>query len=397
MTDQKRYQVFVSSTYLDLRDERQAVTAALLECDAFPAGMELFPAADDDAWTLITKVIDESDYYLLVVGGKYGSVDPVEDVSYTEKEYDYAVSKGKPVMAFVHGDPGSIVADKTELGDLRDKLEAFREKVKAAKHVKYWTSAEGLAGQVALTYNKFTRLYPAVGWIRADRATSTESLQALADARTRIDELEAKLGTARTAAPEGSDELAQGADTFDLPFWATARYMKGGTRRDVRAWLTLKPSWDEVFSGIAPRLLQECEEAEVREVLQRHVMLDQYSLIIAGLIEEAAETGDTVTDDDLNGLNGNIHDEDFGTILVQLMALGLITRSDKKRSVTDTGTYWTVTPYGETRTIQLRALKRTATSLGGGSPAGKSDDVDPTSSTGSSSEAASSQHRDEEV
>jgi ribosomal protein S19E (S16A) len=33
--------------------------------------------------------------------------------------------------------------------------------------------------------------------------------------------------------------------------------------------------------------------------------------------------------------------DDFGTILIQLVALGLIDKSDQKRSVTDTGTYWT--------------------------------------------------------
>lgn len=56
--------------------------------------MELFPAADDDAWTLIKRVIDSSDYYLVVVGGKYGSVDPATELSFTEKEYDYAVEQG---------------------------------------------------------------------------------------------------------------------------------------------------------------------------------------------------------------------------------------------------------------------------------------------------------------
>jgi hypothetical protein len=110
----KRYQVSVSSTYLDLKEERHAVIMALLQLNAIPSGMELFPAADEDAWTLIKSVIDDCDYYLLVVGGKYGSVDPVEDISYTEKEYDYAIECGKPVMAFLHGDPDSIPVGKAE-------------------------------------------------------------------------------------------------------------------------------------------------------------------------------------------------------------------------------------------------------------------------------------------
>ena len=51
----KRYQVFVSSTYEDLQEERQQVMQALLELDCIPSGMELFPAANDDQWTLIKK------------------------------------------------------------------------------------------------------------------------------------------------------------------------------------------------------------------------------------------------------------------------------------------------------------------------------------------------------
>lgn len=58
----KRYQVFISSTFVDLVDERQAVLKAILELDQMPAGMELFPASDDEAWRLIRDVIDASDY-----------------------------------------------------------------------------------------------------------------------------------------------------------------------------------------------------------------------------------------------------------------------------------------------------------------------------------------------
>lgn len=66
-----RYQVFVSSTYEDLREERQQVTQAILEMGWFPSGMELFPASDLSQWELIKKVIAESDYYIVIVGGKY--------------------------------------------------------------------------------------------------------------------------------------------------------------------------------------------------------------------------------------------------------------------------------------------------------------------------------------
>src|ERR1043166_3605727 len=97
----KRYQVFVSSTYEDLKEERQEVIQALLELDCIPSGMELFPAASEDQWTLIKRVIDDCDYYLVIVGGRYGSVGP-DKKSFTQMEYEYAVSRNKPVIAFLH-------------------------------------------------------------------------------------------------------------------------------------------------------------------------------------------------------------------------------------------------------------------------------------------------------
>jgi hypothetical protein len=56
---EKRYQVFVSSTFWDLEKERQEVMHALLELNCIPSGMELFPAANEDQWNLIKKVIDD--------------------------------------------------------------------------------------------------------------------------------------------------------------------------------------------------------------------------------------------------------------------------------------------------------------------------------------------------
>lgn len=90
-----KYQVFVSSTHQDLKDERDQVIKATLEMGHIPVGMEMFSAADEEQWRVITRQIDQSDYYVVIVAHRYGSV--LEGVSFTEKEYDYAVQKGIPV------------------------------------------------------------------------------------------------------------------------------------------------------------------------------------------------------------------------------------------------------------------------------------------------------------
>jgi hypothetical protein len=351
----KRYQVFVSSTYMDLLAERQAVTSALLQLDAFPSGMELFPAADDDAWTLIERVIDDCDYYLLIIGGKYGSINPDFELSYTEREYDYAVSRAKPVMAFLHGNPETLPVSSSEINaEARAKLEAFSTKVRKAKHVKYWVSAEDLAGKVALSFAQFTKQYPSVGWVSADQLASAEVLAELNDLRKKVAELEGQLQFASSGPPPGTENLAAGQERFEFMALAEAR----GQRRysTYGKWFHLSATWDEIFASMAPRLLNEGNQEELREALNDYLRINRW--LSEGIAEKLVSDSETGGDPKkLTGSKLNVADDDFETILVQLVALGLIRKGVKRRSVTDTNTYWTTTAWGENQALKLRAIR----------------------------------------
>ena len=111
--NEKRYQIFVSSTYIDLREEREKLLFAILKLNYIPAGMELFPAMDEEQMSFIMRRIDESDYYVLLLGARYGSLDK-DGISYTEREYDYAVKQGKKVIALLHKNPDKIERGKTD-------------------------------------------------------------------------------------------------------------------------------------------------------------------------------------------------------------------------------------------------------------------------------------------
>jgi Domain of unknown function (DUF4062) len=95
-----KYQIFISSTYEDLKDERDEVIKACLNMGYIPVGMEMFNAADEGQWKVISRTIDQCDYYAVIVAHRYGSTTP-EGISFTEKEYDYAVAQGVPVLGFV--------------------------------------------------------------------------------------------------------------------------------------------------------------------------------------------------------------------------------------------------------------------------------------------------------
>lgn len=187
---EKRYQVFVSSTYSDLKDERQGVIQTLMEMDCIPAGMELFPAADDEQWEFIKRVIDDCDYYLLIIGGRYGSTTK-EGISYTEKEYEYAKERGLKVLAFIHEKPEEIPMGKSEIEpELRSCLITFRDKVSTGRLVKFWSTAKELPGIVALSLSKCIKAYPAIGWVRADKIASLELLEEVNELRKINQQLE---------------------------------------------------------------------------------------------------------------------------------------------------------------------------------------------------------------
>lgn len=174
---EKRYQVFISSTFMDLKNARQEVSQALLRADCFPAGMELFPAADEEQFEFIKTIIDQSDYYILISAGRYGSIHPETGLSYTEMEYDYAVEIGKPVIRLLHKDPfnelkGEFI-EKTDNG--KEGLRLFRGKLTSGSLVKFWSSPEQLSAETLFALQDIKKRKPAIGWVPATGRANDEA------------------------------------------------------------------------------------------------------------------------------------------------------------------------------------------------------------------------------
>jgi len=131
---------------------------------------------NENAWKLIERVISESDYYVLIIGGRYGSQDDVTGLSYTQKEYELAVKLGIPVLAFLHRKPGGLSVDNSELDSkTRKKLLNFRKMVEVPHHCNYWESISDLNGLVFPALINVFETSPAQGWIR-DTGESVEEL-----------------------------------------------------------------------------------------------------------------------------------------------------------------------------------------------------------------------------
>ena len=317
MTQDKRYSIFISSTFTDLIQERQEVQTAILRLDHFPVGMEQWPAADDEQFEFIKRVIDESDYYIVVVAGRCGTVSP-SGLSYTEMEYNYAIERGIKVIVLLHKDPGSIPADKTEAEPkLRKKLEAFKDKLSKGRMRKTWTNKKDLAAELTYALLYATKTWPATGWVRGDKAASDE----LREENVKLRE---ELLTLKTSQPTpGILNLAGMGEEYLIT---------------LDDWQDVSWSWARIFCVVGPLILTPSPEYEVR------------TAIMVG-VDPGYGTRDW-------GNRGSVTDKSMGDIKVHLLALGLIDVRDI-RSGSSNHTGWDLTDSGRNVLLQLRSSKTT--------------------------------------
>lgn len=188
---QKKFQIFISSTFIDLEEERRAVIEAILDLGHVPIGMEAFQAGNEEQWDYIKKRIDESDYYVVLVAERYGS--EKDGVSYTEMEYNYARAQNVPVAAFLLAEEARTEwrAKKADYIDNPQKLNAFREKCRKLL-CKQWKSKDELARLCSNSINTLIRDFPRDGWIPAKQALSPDVANELARLSKENEELREK-------------------------------------------------------------------------------------------------------------------------------------------------------------------------------------------------------------
>lgn len=131
---------------MDLVEERKIVIESVLHLGQFPMGAEFLKATNVTQFDAISKCIKESDCVILVVGEKYGSIYPDEGVSYTEAEYNYALTNGIPVLVFIK----NIVTN-----NIPDDLKRFRERLLTNAIVSFWNDEAELGARVSSVLAKF--------------------------------------------------------------------------------------------------------------------------------------------------------------------------------------------------------------------------------------------------
>lgn len=171
---ERKLQVFVSSTYTDMRFERQAAIEAILECGHIPAGMELFAADNRSQFEVIKKWIKSCDLFILILGGRYGSKEKTTNKSYIQREYEYAKHIGKKPIAIVLSDKGiqnKIAKSDYQISEqefLSQEYIEFKKSILKSQLISFFDDVPSLKNCIFRTLQKYENNCEYFGWIRSN-------------------------------------------------------------------------------------------------------------------------------------------------------------------------------------------------------------------------------------
>jgi hypothetical protein len=325
----KVYQVFVSSTFSDLKHERLQVSNTLAKAGYMAAGMELFPATDQQQLEYIKRIIDRSDYYVVIVGGRYGSLAD-ENTSFTEKEFEYALSRNIPVLAFLHYDPRKLPVEKTDEDPvLASLLERFRKRLSSGRIVEFWKDTNDLCTQVVIAVTNAVNLTPGVGWVRGDQAVDPKVLQETERLRLENAELRTQLANSTPGELTFDPGLLGPDDTIEL------NVAQADTRH------VCKLEIGRIFLSLYDAILAEQQEGDMTYYLG-HAAAELSGLKVGGDMPFYTDM------------------QDVFSLRNQFEALGLIQPVSQKRNIGPPVIVWSATEKGRKFASMSNALKKVA-------------------------------------
>jgi hypothetical protein len=290
-----------------------------MEMGHIPVGMEMFSAADEEQWKIIARQIDDMDYYVVIIAHRYGSVTR-EGISYTEKEYDYAVKQGIPVLGFLLEDKAPWPANKFEKdSDSGKSLEAFKKKVRK-KPIGSWTDKNDLYGKVSIALMKMMHTTPRIGWVKVNEVAGPEVMKEL----TRLSSENAELR-------RNIEALKNEANRKQLANMSEAAKILGANKTQISIWKNDMKWWSDpieidlftIFIAVAPELVAEASA-------------NALALRIAVNFAKPTDTRP----------EWPVPQNTMSDILCDLANLDLVEPSTKKHPIGDKNTYWVLTILG---------------------------------------------------
>lgn len=269
---EKKYQVFISSTYSDLVEERKKILDVLFMADCIPAGMEAFVAVDTEQFEVIKKVIDLCDYYVLIIGKRYGSIHPETGLSYTEMEYDYAIEHNIPVLVFAIDE--SVELDQSKMETDREKimkLKSFRTKAMTNRLASIWKTTDDLTGKLAVSIMKAKVEIKRPGWQRAVDFDEASLRREIMELKNRNEELleDLKKAESKIASLTLQTNIAFEDTEIAINYHYETRYGNASN--------SIKTSLEEIFKTIATEMMEVAiTEARIESAIKKKYFSNKY-------------------------------------------------------------------------------------------------------------------------
>ncbi|KAA8733225.1 DUF4062 domain-containing protein [Acinetobacter qingfengensis] len=201
----KRYYVYLSSFFDDVKVERLKLENCLLNLDTFPWGLHERRSSLNTA--LVRRQIDDSDYVIVLLGGKYGDLS-ASGLSYLHLDFLYALNKQKIMISLVDMFPDKRSnQEQDQHPELIKKLDHFRQLLKKDSQYYYeFKSTLDLESSMRRIFAQVVQTHPASGWIKLneheaqDQASHintskfiTTAVKKLPERHTVLDTLETKV------------------------------------------------------------------------------------------------------------------------------------------------------------------------------------------------------------
>lgn len=171
---EKKLKVFISSTYEDMQMERDIAFQALLKNGNIVGGMEFFTGDNIEKFEVIKTDINDSDIFILILGGRYGTICKETNKSFIHMEYEYAKSIGIPTGVIIISDKllmqkkqQAYSEGKTYYDEGSVKYDQFCENV-SSKMVSYYSNDNDLSLNIITTISKMCNNYEIDGWIKCN-------------------------------------------------------------------------------------------------------------------------------------------------------------------------------------------------------------------------------------
>lgn len=143
-----RKTVFISSTFLDLKDERKKVWECLEKFDVAVKGMEQFGARKSNALETCLTEVEQSDIYVGIIGMRYGSEEPNSGKSYSQLEYEKAIEQEKEILIYILDEDNSSVKPNLIQFDKIYKLNNFKAILKERHTIDTFSNSQDLVSKL---------------------------------------------------------------------------------------------------------------------------------------------------------------------------------------------------------------------------------------------------------